>query len=163
MLFWNSFAFSMTQQMLAVWFLVPLPFLIPACTFVFSWFTYCWSLGWRILNTALLACEISTNEQQFEYSLALPFFFFFFILSKIFVIYEVLWGIQFSPWWLLHLVEVFLFAWWSLALNSLWLVFIRANPETLTSERPCDAFVGNLGMWPILGSFILYRTSDLMQ
>ena len=29
---WNSLAFSMIQQMLAIWFLVPLPFLYPACT-----------------------------------------------------------------------------------------------------------------------------------
>ena len=32
MLFWNSVAFSMIQQMLAIWSLVPLPFLKPAWT-----------------------------------------------------------------------------------------------------------------------------------
>ena len=32
MFFWNSLAFLMTQQMLAIWSLVPLPFLIPAWT-----------------------------------------------------------------------------------------------------------------------------------
>ena len=32
MFFWNSLAFSMTQQMLAIWSLVPLPFLQPAWT-----------------------------------------------------------------------------------------------------------------------------------
>ena len=31
MLFWNSFAFSMIQWMLAIWPLAPLPFLNPAC------------------------------------------------------------------------------------------------------------------------------------
>ena len=31
MFFWNSLAFSMIQQMLAIWSLVPLPFLKPAC------------------------------------------------------------------------------------------------------------------------------------
>ena len=31
MFFWNSLAFSMIQWMLAVWSLVPLPFLNPAC------------------------------------------------------------------------------------------------------------------------------------
>ena len=31
MFFWNSLAFSMIQQILAIWFLVPLPFLNPAC------------------------------------------------------------------------------------------------------------------------------------
>ena len=34
MFFWNSFAFSMIQWMLAIWSLVPLPFLNTACT---SW------------------------------------------------------------------------------------------------------------------------------
>ena len=32
MFFWNSLAFSMIQQMLAIWSLVPLPFLNPAWT-----------------------------------------------------------------------------------------------------------------------------------
>ena len=32
MFFWNSIAFSMIQQMLAIWSLVPLPFLKPAWT-----------------------------------------------------------------------------------------------------------------------------------
>ena len=38
-----SFAFSMIQQMLATWSLVPLPFLKPAWTSGSSRFTYCWS------------------------------------------------------------------------------------------------------------------------
>ena len=33
MFFWNSLAFSMIQQMLAIWSLVPLPFLNPAWTY----------------------------------------------------------------------------------------------------------------------------------
>ena len=44
--------------MLAVWSLVPLPFLNPAWTSGSSQFTYCWSLDWRILSITLLACEI---------------------------------------------------------------------------------------------------------
>ena len=36
--------------MLAIWSLVPLPFLNPAWTTGLSWFTYCWSLAWRILS-----------------------------------------------------------------------------------------------------------------
>ena len=43
MSFWNSHAFSMIQQMLAVWSLVPLPFLKQAWTSGSSRFTYCWS------------------------------------------------------------------------------------------------------------------------
>ena len=42
MLFWNSLAFSMIQRMLAIWSLVPLPFLKPAWTTGSSQFTYCW-------------------------------------------------------------------------------------------------------------------------
>ena len=55
--FWNSLAFLMIQRMLAVCSLVPLPFLNPAWTSGSSWFTYYWSLPWRILSITLLACE----------------------------------------------------------------------------------------------------------
>ena len=37
-------------------------------------FMYYWSLVWRILSITLLACKMSTIMQQFEHSLALPFF-----------------------------------------------------------------------------------------
>ena len=40
-------------MMLAIWSLVPLPFLNPAWTFGSSWFMYCWSLPWRILSITL--------------------------------------------------------------------------------------------------------------
>ena len=40
--------------MLAIWSLVPLPFLNPTCTSGSSWFMYCWSLAWRVLNITLL-------------------------------------------------------------------------------------------------------------
>ena len=55
MFFWNSLAFSMIQRMLAIWSLVPLPFLNPTWTSGSSRFIYCWSLAWRILSTTLLA------------------------------------------------------------------------------------------------------------
>ena len=42
MFFWNSLAFSMIQWMLAIWSLVPLPFLKPAWTSGNSQFTYCY-------------------------------------------------------------------------------------------------------------------------
>ena len=74
MLFWNSLAFLMIQRMLAVWSLVPLPFLKPDWTSGSSQFVYCWSLTWRILSITLLACEMSAIVRQFEHSLALPFF-----------------------------------------------------------------------------------------
>ena len=50
MFFWNSLAFSMIQRMLAIWSLVPLPFLNPAWTSGSSQFMYCWILTWRILE-----------------------------------------------------------------------------------------------------------------
>ena len=74
MFFWNSLAFSMIQQMLAIWSLVPLPFLKPTWTSGSSRFTYCWSLVWGILSITLLACEMSATVPYFEHSLALPFF-----------------------------------------------------------------------------------------
>ena len=64
----------MIQQILAIWSLVPLPFLKPAWTSGSSWFTYCWSLAWRILSISLLVCEMSAIVQKFEHSLALPCF-----------------------------------------------------------------------------------------
>ena len=45
--------------MLAIWSLVPLPFLNAACTSGNSLFKYCWSLTCRILSLTLLACEMS--------------------------------------------------------------------------------------------------------
>ena len=74
MFFWNSLAFSMIQQMMAIWSLVPLPFLKPAWTSGSSRFTYCWSLAWSILSITLLVCEMSAIVGQCEHSLALPFF-----------------------------------------------------------------------------------------
>ena len=62
----------MIQQMLAIWSLVPLPFLKPAWTSGSSQFMYCWSLAWRILSITLLACEMSAIVQEFEHSLVCP-------------------------------------------------------------------------------------------
>ena len=50
--------FSMMQWMLAIWSLVPLPFLKPAWTSGSSQFMYFWSLAWKILSITLLACEM---------------------------------------------------------------------------------------------------------
>ena len=73
MFFWNSLAFSMIQQMLAIWSLVPLPFLKPAWTSGSSWFTYCWSFAGRILSITFLVCEMSAIVWKFEHYLKLPF------------------------------------------------------------------------------------------
>ena len=64
----------MIQQMLAIWSLVPLPFLNPTWTSGSSRFMKCWSLAWRILSITLLACEMSAIVWEFEHSLVLPFF-----------------------------------------------------------------------------------------
>ena len=74
MFFWNTVAFSMIQWMLEIWSLVPLPLLKPAWTSASSWFTYCWSLAWRILSITLWVCELSAIVWYFEHSLALSFF-----------------------------------------------------------------------------------------
>ena len=60
--------------MLAVWSLVPLTFLNPAWTSGNPWFTYCWSITWKILSIMPLACEMSAMVRQCECSLAFPFF-----------------------------------------------------------------------------------------
>ena len=64
MFFWNSLAFSMIQQMLAIWSLVPLPFLKPAWTSGSSLFRYSWSLSWRILSITLLACAAAASAAK---------------------------------------------------------------------------------------------------
>ena len=93
MFFWKSLAFLMIQRiiLMAIWSLVPLPFLNPAWTSGSSWFTYCWSLAWRILTITLLAYAAAAKSlqscptlcysidgsaivRQFDHSLALPFF-----------------------------------------------------------------------------------------
>ena len=58
MFFWNFLAFSMIQQMLAVWSLVPLPLLNPVWTPGSYQFMYCWSLAQRILSITLLVYEM---------------------------------------------------------------------------------------------------------
>ena len=56
MFFCNSLAFSVIQQMLAIWSLVPL-LEHPAWTSGSSGFTYCWSLAWRILSITSIVCS----------------------------------------------------------------------------------------------------------
>ena len=72
--FLNSLAFSMIQCMLAIWSLVPLPFLNPSWTSGSSQCMHCWSLALRILRITLLVCEMSAIVQLFEHCLVLPFF-----------------------------------------------------------------------------------------
>ena len=72
--FWNSLAFTMIQQMLVIWSLVPLPFLNPAWRSGNSQFMNSWSLACRILSTTLLTCEMNAIVQWFEHFLALLFF-----------------------------------------------------------------------------------------
>ena len=62
--FWDSLAFSMIQQMLVIWSLVPLPFLKPGWTSGSSRLMYCWSLACSILSITLLVW-ITTNCGKF--------------------------------------------------------------------------------------------------
>ena len=64
----------MIQWMLAIWSLVPLPFLNPAWTSGSSQFTYCWNLVWRIFHITLLVCELIATVLQFKRYLELPCF-----------------------------------------------------------------------------------------
>ena len=64
----------MIQLMLAIWSLVPLPFLNQASITGSSQFTYRWSLAWRILSITLLVCDMIAIVRWFEHSLVLPFF-----------------------------------------------------------------------------------------
>ena len=50
-----------------IWSLVPLPFPNPAWTSWSSWFTYCWSLAWRILSQ-LFHSPLSFIKRLFSYS-----------------------------------------------------------------------------------------------
>ena len=63
----------MIQQMLAISFLVPLPFLSPAWTSESSQFRWCWSLACSFLSMTLLAWEISAIVWWLAHPLILPF------------------------------------------------------------------------------------------
>ena len=58
---WNSLAFSMIQWILAIWSLVPLPFVNPPCIAGSSGFMYCWSLVWRDLNITFSSVQFSDS------------------------------------------------------------------------------------------------------
>ena len=57
-------SFFMIQRMLAIWSLVPLPFLKPVWTSGSSRFMYCWSLACRILSITLLAWTPGVGDRQ---------------------------------------------------------------------------------------------------
>ena len=56
----------MIQWMLAIWSLVPLPFLKLAWTSGSSRFTYCWSLAWRILTITFLASAAAAAAKSLQ-------------------------------------------------------------------------------------------------
>ena len=64
MFFWNSLAFSMIQQMLAIWSLVLLPLLKPSWTSGISQVTYYLSLTQRVLSITLLPCAAAKSLQS---------------------------------------------------------------------------------------------------
>ena len=76
--FWNSLAFSMIQQMLAIWSLVPLPFLKPVWTSGSSRFTlnkiYLFTLnmeseGWQLLMMVPQLSKIQNLHNSLGFSL----------------------------------------------------------------------------------------------
>ena len=67
----------MSQQMLVIQSLFPLPFINPAWTSESSWFTYCLKTHWRSLNITLLVCEISAIVHLLCYSLSILWHFLF--------------------------------------------------------------------------------------
>ena len=78
MFFWNSLAFSMIQWMLAIWSLVPLPFLKPAWTSGSSRFTlnkiYLFTLnmeseGWQLLMMIPQLSNIQNLHNSLSFSL----------------------------------------------------------------------------------------------
>ena len=71
--FWNSLAFAMIKKMLAIWSLVPLPFLNTAWTSGSSPFMEYWSLAWRILSITLLVWKMGAIVWLFEQSLLVLF------------------------------------------------------------------------------------------
>ena len=58
----------MIHRMLAIWSLVPLPYVNPACTSGSSRFTYCWSLAWRIFGKLLYKSLKSLLETTMQIS-----------------------------------------------------------------------------------------------
>ena len=53
--------FLYDQWMLAIWSLIPLPFLNPPCTLGSFWFMYCWNLAWRIFEHNLTSMQNECN------------------------------------------------------------------------------------------------------
>ena len=94
MFFWNYLAFTIIQQMLAIWSLVPLPFLNPACTSGSSRFTYCWSLAiflsqWKI-SWIQLICKTNKIFKIVKYILGGCFSFHASFVLKLFSIWFLL-------------------------------------------------------------------------
>ena len=61
------------KRVLAIWSLVPLPFLNPAWTSGSSWFTYCWSLAWRILSNCVVVWTFFGFALLWDWNENLPF------------------------------------------------------------------------------------------
>ena len=110
MFFWNSLAFSMIQRTLAIWSLVPLPFLKPAWTSGSSRFTYCWSL--ENFEHYFTSVWDEGNESNWVN------------LEDLSVITSLL---------LLHLLHVGVWNCWSLVEESAWLVGKECNFSTQLS------------------------------
>ena len=109
MFFWNSLAFPKIQWMLAIWSMVPLPFLNPAWASGSSLFMYCWSPAWRTLSITLLLCEMSAIMQ---YSLI-------------------------SRWWSIRMCTYFLWEVqnYNLLLNNHWQKYVGSHQKDIPHPR----------------------------
>ena len=72
MFFWNCLAFSTIQRMLAIWSLVPLPFLKPACTSGSSWFSVLCFTNSRKIKTQLkhtkMTCTVYGEDAMTDWT-----------------------------------------------------------------------------------------------
>ena len=66
--FWNSLAFLMIQQMLAIWSLVPLPFLKRKCKSKPQWSTTSHPLKWHHKNNQKINYHKNLKKMKLSYS-----------------------------------------------------------------------------------------------
>ena len=138
-------------------------FLNPAWTAESSWFTYCWSLAWRILRITLLECEMSATG-----SLNILWHCFFFgIGMKIFLfqscghcwVFQICWHIGCSTF-----TASFLRIWNSLTgipspPLTLFVVMLPKSPLTLPSKISCSMWVITPSWLPRSWRSFLYSSS----
>ena len=118
MFFWNSLAFSMIQRMLAIWSLVPLPFLNPAWISGSSWFRYCWSL-----------CENYGTDRQKQWVARFPSWTRYMSQGQSFLFQEDFWATS-TCWWS---------PWMQRLSLLLWSTFMEGGTVGITAQPKCKS------------------------